>query len=369
MTHQHKTSTHRQRPVWIWGLAVAFGLGVAVNIVWESGFLSEPLRVARDDSHYGSMVKAPLPYPEVPAFSADELAALAPAAGVAGADAIGQLITEENATQAMLYGVSANPTPLRLLNDEKQTAQPVVFHTDAAKTAAPLEAAKPIYKNGSPRIALIIDDVGNNAKADQRVLALPAAVTIAILPDSKNASKLAQRAKAQAHEVLVHMPMEPKNMASNNPGDMALRLDNSVPQNLAILEQALQAVPGAVGINNHMGSAFTADRTQMEAVLFHLQERGLIFVDSRTGPATVGYRLAHHMGMESVGRDVFIDHVDSPEAIAQQLKEAERIARHKGYAVVIGHPYANTLAALNAWLPVLAASGIKLVPVSTLSDK
>lgn len=368
MTHQHKTSTHRQRPIWIWGLAIAFGLGVAVNIVWESSFLSEPLRVTRDDSHYGSMAKAPLPYPEVPAFSADELAALAPAAGVAGADAIGKLIIEDNATQVMLYGVSANPTPLPS-GAQKQMAQPVVFHTGAAMTAAPLEAAKPIYKNGPPRIALIIDDVGNNPKADQRVLALPAAVTIAILPDSKNAAKLAQRAKAQAHDVLVHMPMEPKNIASNNPGNMALRLDNSVPQNLAILEQALQAVPGAVGINNHMGSAFTANRTQMEAVLFHLQSRGLMFVDSRTGPATVGYRLARHMGMESVGRDVFIDHVDSPEAIAQQLKEAERIARQKGYAVVIGHPYANTLAALDAWLPALEQAGIKLVPVSTLSNK
>jgi polysaccharide deacetylase 2 family uncharacterized protein YibQ len=131
----------------------------------------------------------------------------------------------------------------------------------------------------------------------------------------------------------------------------------------------LQAVPGAVGVNNHMGSAFTANRTQMEAVLFHLQSRGLMFVDSRTGPATVGYRLARHMGMESVGRDVFIDHVDSPEAIAEQLEEAERIARQKGYAVVIGHPYANTLAALDAWLPALEQAGIKLVPVSTLSNK
>jgi polysaccharide deacetylase 2 family uncharacterized protein YibQ len=348
VTHQHKTSTHRQRPVWIWGLAIAFGLGVVVSLFLETNFVSNPMRVSRDDSQYGQMVKAPLPHPEVPAFSADELAALAPAAGVAGADAIGLMITADTATekavQPVMYGISANPRPFS-------------------------PATKPIYKNGSPRIALIIDDVGNNPKADQRVLALPAAVTIAILPDSKNAAKLAQRAKAQAHDVLVHMPMEPKNVASNNPGNMALRLDNSVPQNLAILEQALQAVPGAVGLNNHMGSAFTADRTQMEAVLFHLQSRGLMFVDSRTGPATVGYRLARHMGMESVGRDVFIDHVDSPEAIAEQLEEAERIARHKGYAVVIGHPYANTLAALDAWLPVLEQAGIKLVPVSTLSNK
>jgi polysaccharide deacetylase 2 family uncharacterized protein YibQ len=348
VTHQHKTSTHRQRPVWIWGLAIAFGLGVVVSLFLETNFVSNPMRVARDDSQYGAIAKAPLPYPDVPAFSADELAALAPAAGVAGADAIGLMITADTATekavQPVMYGISANPRPFS-------------------------PATKPIYKNGSPRIALIIDDVGNNPKADQRVLALPAAVTIAILPDSKNAAKLAQRAKAQAHDVLVHMPMEPKNMASNNPGNMALRLDNSVPQNLAILEQALQAVPGAVGVNNHMGSAFTANRTQMEAVLFHLQSRGLMFVDSRTGPATVGYRLARHMGMESVGRDVFIDHVDSPEAIAEQLEEAERIARQKGYAVVIGHPYANTLAALDAWLPALEQAGIKLVPVSTLSNK
>jgi polysaccharide deacetylase 2 family uncharacterized protein YibQ len=131
----------------------------------------------------------------------------------------------------------------------------------------------------------------------------------------------------------------------------------------------LASFVGFDGVNNHMGSKFTADADGMNLVINDLKERNLFFLDSRTSAKTVGEKLAREQGLPTLSRDVFLDDVIDEMAILRQLEQTERTARHKGYAVAIGHPHAVTMEVLAQWMPEAEARGFKLVPVRALLSK
>jgi uncharacterized protein len=115
-----------------------------------------------------------------------------------------------------------------------------------------------------------------------------------------------------------------------------------------------------------MGSAATADPRVMRAVAGVLARRGLFFLDSRTTDTTVAERTAEESSVPSAHRRVFLDDVATEPAIRTQLAELVRRAREEGSAIAIGHPYAATLAVLEADLPGLEKRGVKLVRVGEL---
>jgi polysaccharide deacetylase 2 family uncharacterized protein YibQ len=175
----------------------------------------------------------------------------------------------------------------------------------------------------------------------------------------------AEAGRQRGHELMLHLPMEPEG-PFNYPGPNALMTGLGEEENLRRLYWALDRFDGFVGVNNHMGSRFTADADHMRPVLEELKRRGLLFVDSRTSPRTVGPSIARGLGLPFVGRDVFLDHEDDSAAIRARLRDAEGIARRQGYAVAIGHPRERTLAALKEWLPTVAERGLVLVPISAI---
>ncbi len=220
----------------------------------------------------------------------------------------------------------------------------------------------PAAASPAPAIAIVIDDLGNEAPDTEAAIALPAAVTLSLLPYPDATPAFARAALHAGHQIVVHVPMEPE--GSDDPGPMALRTDLSAPANLARLDWALSRVPGATGVNNHMGSRFTADRLALMPVMEKLADRRLFFLDSRTTAATVAVPLAHAFGVASAGRDVFLDDVQRAGYVERQLALTERLARENGAAIAIGHPHAVTLSVLKAWCAEAAAHGFRLVPVS-----
>ena len=122
-----------------------------------------------------------------------------------------------------------------------------------------------------------------------------------------------------------------------------------------------------MGLNNHMGSRFTADPEAMAVVLDEVNLRGMMMLDSVTTPNSVVRELAQSLGVPSTARDVFLDNNRDPALIHQQLDELERIARVTGRAVALGHPYQETIAVLNEWLPAARQRGFRLVPLSRLT--
>ncbi|ANC00706.1 polysaccharide deacetylase [Pseudomonas putida] len=204
-------------------------------------------------------------------------------------------------------------------------------------------------------MSIIIDDLGQNSERDSRTLALPGPVTMAIMPDTPHATDFARQAHKAGRTVILHMPMDPATGPyAWHPGlpleELARRLDG-----------ALLKVPFAAGINNHMGSRMTAQRDAMAWLMGNLQGRELFFVDSRTSAATVAAAEAQAIGLAHVSRDVFLDDVRTAEAIAGQLRRGIELARKQGSAVLIGHPYPQTLEVLEREMPGLKRQGIELI--------
>ena len=204
-------------------------------------------------------------------------------------------------------------------------------------------------------LSVIIDDLGQSPAKDSRTLALPGPVTMAIMPDTPHATDFARQAHKAGRTVILHMPMDPAT------GPYAWHPGTPLPELEQRLNAALSKVPYAAGVNNHMGSRMTAQREPMAWLMGELQRRHLFFVDSRTSAATVAAAEAQAQGLAHVSRDVFLDDVRTAEAITGQLQQGIALAHKQGSAVLIGHPYPQTLEVLERELPRLRSQGIELI--------
>lgn len=239
--------------------------------------------------------------------------------------------------------------------------------TPPSSEPTPLVLPSPIIPlDKRPRVAIVIDDMGVNARGTERALRLPSSVTFSFLPYGQDLSTRTRQARAEGHEVLLHMPMEPKGHI--NPGPDALLTDLPSGEIRARLERALGRFEGFNGLNNHMGSRFTEDRRGMALVMEALKERKLYFLDSRTTAATVGSAMARTAGVPTVARDVFLDDVQSAANVAHELDRLEKLAHRKGKAVAIGHPHPETLEALERWIPEAEKRGLRIVPLRVLLE-
>ncbi|MGD9509912.1 MAG: divergent polysaccharide deacetylase family protein [Geminicoccaceae bacterium] len=236
--------------------------------------------------------------------------------------------------------------------------------TTAVVMTPVLPRLPPPALKGAPELAIVVDDLGPAAGLSERATRLPVPVTLAFLPYADGLPAMTAAAKANGHEIFLHLPMEP--MGSPNPGPRAILVDLAPSDLDERLAWAFDRVPLATGVNNHMGSRATSDPETMLRVLQEVRRRGLTFVDSRTSPMSVGDGLAAQLDIPHVARDVFIDNNPTPAAIEQMLGAAERLARKRGYALAIGHPHPATLSVLERWLPQAEQRGLRIVRAQDL---
>ncbi|WP_430461564.1 divergent polysaccharide deacetylase family protein [Thalassolituus sp. LLYu03] len=210
-------------------------------------------------------------------------------------------------------------------------------------------------------LLLIIDDIGNNRTLGERAVALPAPVNLAFLPHTPHAAHLAEAAFARGHGIMLHAPMANEHGNRLGPGGLTMDMDQQRLQQ--VLLDDLQAVPHVQGMNNHMGSLLTQQPAAMQWVMDIARQQGLFFVDSLTSPASVALKQASSAGIPALERDVFLDNDTQEAALKKQYEHALSLARSRGYAVLIGHPYPQTLTFLAAQLPQLESRGVRLVSV------
>lgn len=223
----------------------------------------------------------------------------------------------------------------------------------------------PLPPGARPRVALVIDDMGYQVEAAKRLMAMDLHLTLSILPFAPHARETAELARRHGVPVMVHLPMEPRSYPALTPGPGGL-LVSMDPATLARLtRQALDNLPGAVGVNNHMGSRFTEDPAALRPVLEVLRQQGLFFLDSVTSPRSQARDLARRMGLAHGQRDVFLDHDPTTGAITRQVLRLVRLAKTQGQAIAIGHPHATTIAVLTSLAPRLKQE-VELVPVGQL---
>jgi polysaccharide deacetylase 2 family uncharacterized protein YibQ len=216
------------------------------------------------------------------------------------------------------------------------------------------------------RLALLLDDGGQNLDQVAAAARLPVEVAFAMLPFLPKTAETANLLHDAGHEIWLHLPMEPANYPRAQPGPGALFMSMSEAELRAAVHAALNDVPHVVGVNNHMGSKVTADLRTMTWIMQEIKGRGLAFIDSRTTPDTVAEEAARALGVPTNRRHVFLDNERHPAAVRRQLAEAVSRSRLEGEIIAIGHMDEVTIAVLADELPGLSERGADLVRPSAL---
>ncbi len=225
------------------------------------------------------------------------------------------------------------------------------FQQEKVPPPPPITRTKPVT-NGIP-VAIIIDDIGYDYKMASGFFALDVPLTFSMLPKGTFNQRIIDQALKNNVEIMLHLPMEPANYPKVNPGPGALLSSMTPDELIAMLNINLDSVPGACGVNNHMGSKLTTSSEQMRQVFSILKKRNLFFIDSRTSAQTRCRPSAELLHLPFAERDVFIDHEQTTVFVRKQLKQLIERARHQGYAIGIAHPHSVTLKVLKEMLPEL----------------
>ncbi|HDP94223.1 MAG TPA: divergent polysaccharide deacetylase family protein [Candidatus Aminicenantes bacterium] len=258
------------------------------------------------------------------------------------------------------------------------------IHSDAGEashlmlitTGAPAPEAAPLPDSGKPikgRLAVIIDDIGFNELGSLELKRLGVPVTAAVIPHAPYAYDEARQLHMYGIEQIIHLPMQAANRNLEPDPDQFVLKGADLTTIRRLIHRSRTLVPYARGINNHMGSLTTGDPQTMSRVLSVLKEEGLFFVDSRTSVSTVAYSMARKMNVAATQRDVFLEDINNDQvtyhyARSQVIKGA-KLARSRGYAVAIGHPYPTTLKAIRDAVNEVRGMGVHFVPVSRLLEK
>jgi polysaccharide deacetylase 2 family uncharacterized protein YibQ len=220
-----------------------------------------------------------------------------------------------------------------------------------------------------PMIAIVIDDWGYNLNNLPALYNIKKPITLAILPNLKYSTKIAQEAEKKRYETILHLPLESK--GNKNPELLTIRCSMEDKEIMRKFDLSLQSVPGASGVSNHQGSKATENSSVMQVVLGQIKNKNLFFLDSVTSGKSVCKKISKTMDLRCAERDVFLDLPSSAydkknvsDYIRTQLYKLAKVGLKKGYAIGIGHDREVTLKVLKETIPELEKMGLKFVRVS-----
>jgi len=221
-----------------------------------------------------------------------------------------------------------------------------------------------------PRIAIIINGLGVSFNATESALEqLPGEVTFAFAPFADKLKEWIDAARGAGHEVLLDLPMEPRDFPRSDPGPFGLLTSLQPDQNQRRFEWVLSRITGYVGVTNYQGGRFSGNKTAMQPILLELKRRGLMFIDSMENAISTGPAIAKAIQLPFARNSRIIDRVASRAAIGKQLAEIAKIAKLEGVAVLMARPYPVTIRVLKRWIPKLGDMGLVLAPVSAVANR
>jgi len=253
----------------------------------------------------------------------------------------------------------------RLLEETRYGMIPVVADglkpfTVYAAEADRAKAAK------MPVVSIVIGGLGvGAAKTTDAIMKLPPAVTLAFTPYGSDPEKLAERARAQRHEIFLQIPMEPYDYPDNDPGPQTLLASLGPQENLDRLFWHLGRLQGYAGIANFMGARFVATDAAMAPIIQEAAKRGLSYFDDGSAPRSVAASLAANQAMPFAKGDLTIDAVPTSAEIDRALAKLESIAKERGFAVGTASALPISIDRIAAWVKTLDAHGVMLVPLTT----
>jgi len=228
----------------------------------------------------------------------------------------------------------------------------------------------PANKKDSPLIAIVIGGLGISASGTADAFAkLPATVTFALTPYGTDLEKLAERARAEQHEMLLQVPMEPFDYPDNDPGPQTLLTSLTSEQNIDRLHWMMSRSQGYVGLMSYMGARFTASEQGLAPVLRDAVQRGLIYVDDGSSSRSIAGQLSGSYNLPFAKTDIVLDTVPTPVEIDRALARLEMKARDSGVAVGFATAQAATIGRIADWAKKVEARGIFLVPITMVAIK
>ena len=262
--------------------------------------------------------------------------------------------------------------------EEKVPAPPPL---KAVEVSLPIKHIKPVEPTHAPqpaverpanipgsggKIAIIIDDWGQSTANCKYLKEIPDPLAVSILPGLRHTKDVADCAGLYHKLTMLHLPLEALHNFDFYPSDYIIKTTMKPALVSKIVEEDLAQLPSIEGVNNHMGSKATEDKPLMTIIFKKIKKKGLFFVDSMTAHNTVCEGLAGEMGLSFGKRDVFLDNINSREAIIKQIMLLAQRARHKGYAVAIGHDRHLTMQVLKEEIPFLKNQGFQIVSIKEL---
>lgn len=262
--------------------------------------------------------------------------------------------------------------PQKAITPKKGKAKLVKVKPLSLKTAPEKEKEKiVISKIGKVplplrQVAIIIDDIGYDLGPVKELLKINADLTFAILPFCTHTREAAEMLHRAQRETLLHLPMEPDSYPREKPGNGALFTDMNDEELVFQLEKDLAAVPYISGVNNHMGSKFMGDKKKLSLIFSKLKKKNLFFIDSRTSANTKAFAASEKVGLPVVARKIFLDNSRDYNEIYNNLINIAKNNGDVSPVIVVGHPYPETIRAINDAIKVIREKGISIVPVSQI---
>ena len=263
------------------------------------------------------------------------------------------------------------PSEKQLLEMTPQGALPVIG-ADGTRAIALYAHPRTLPANrvDAPRIAIVVGGLGISAHDTAEAIAkLPAPVTLAFAPYNSGLGKLVERARAQGHEVLLQVPMEPFDYPNNDPGPSTLLTSLSAKQNIDRLHWLMARFQGYVGLIGYMGGKFTASEAALTPVIREVGKRGLMYVDDGTSARSVAAQIAGGNAVPFVKADIVLDTVPTSVEINRALKRLELAARDQGAAVGFAGAQPAAISAIATWAKQVEARGYVLVPITMVAVK
>jgi polysaccharide deacetylase 2 family uncharacterized protein YibQ len=221
-----------------------------------------------------------------------------------------------------------------------------------------------------PAVAIVVGGLGvGAAKTTDAIMKLPPAVTLAFTPYGSDPARLAERARAQRHEILLQIPMEPFDYPDNDPGPQTLLTTLEAEQNLDRLYWHLSRLQGYAGVANFMGARFVVADTMMQPIIREAAKRGLGYLDDGSAPRSVASSLAAGLAMPFAKADLSIDAVPTAVEIDRELAKLETLAKEHGVAVGVASALPVSIERIGAWSRTLESRGVMLVPLTTIMLK
>ena len=224
-----------------------------------------------------------------------------------------------------------------------------------------------VIHSDRPKIAILLGGMGLNPKLTQKAVKdLPGDVTFAFAPYGEDLQAQVNKARADGHEVLLQLPMEPLGYPANNPGPKTLLVDATPATNLEALQWHMSRFSGYTGITNYMGGRLLSTESALKPVMLEMRKRGLVYLEDASTALTVSKTVAEETKLSERRAQVVIDADPTPQSIAAALELLEGEARANGFAIGTGSGLEVTVDTVKAWAEQLQDKGILLVPVSAM---